>query len=103
MMNIFTEVVNRTIPMIIAITTSTLLVDRRRRKTAELRRTHGAGLRDAFLDALAVHLEPDFGLGDNDNSITHNLVGEGIGIEANLVLPVGRNGRVHIRIERRGG
>ena len=80
-----------------------LLVDRRRRKTAELRRTHGAGLRDAFLDALAVHLEPDLGLGDNDNSITHDLVGEGIGIEANLVLPVGRNGRVHIGIERRRG
>ena len=53
-----------------------------------------------FLDALAVHPEPDLGLGDNDNAVAHDLVGEGIGIEANLVLPVRGNGRVHIGIER---
>ena len=35
-------------------------------------------LRAAFLDALAVHIEPDLGLGDNDNSITHDFVGKGI-------------------------
>ena len=76
-----------------------LLVDRRRRKAAELLWLYGARLPDAFLHALAVHLKSNFGLGYNDRPITNNLVGERIGIEANLVLAVGGDGRVHIGIE----
>ena len=45
-------------------------------------------------------IEPDFGLCDDNSAVAKHLVGERDGIEANLVLAVGRNGRVHIGIER---
>ena len=79
------------------------LVDWRRRKPAERRRAHGARLRATLLDALAVHLETNLSPVDNENAITHYVVGERIGIEPNLVPPIWRSRRKHISLTLRRG